>query len=94
VLKYLQKKGIDPARMTATGFGLTKPIATNDTDEGRQKNRRVEFHISETLGQGPMGAAVKPAPAPEPAPAPAPGPAPAPSPAPAPGPAPPVLPKR
>jgi OmpA-OmpF porin, OOP family len=62
VLNYLQKKGLDPSRMTATGYGLTKPIATNDTDEGRQKNRRVEFHISETIG-------VNPAPPKSPAPA-------------------------
>ncbi len=67
VLKYLEKKGLAASRMTATGYGLTKPIATNDTDEGRQKNRRVEFHISETIGQGPMGAAAGPAPAPAPA---------------------------
>jgi outer membrane protein OmpA-like peptidoglycan-associated protein len=90
VLKYLQKKGLDPSRMTATGYGLTKPIATNDTDEGRQKNRRVEFHVFETLGNGPMGAVPVPAPAPTPAPAPAP----APAPTPAPSSTPPVLPKR
>ncbi len=43
VRQYLiDKFGIDGSRLTATGYGLTKPIASNDTAEGRQKNRRVE----------------------------------------------------
>jgi outer membrane protein OmpA-like peptidoglycan-associated protein len=47
VLDYMVKKGIPEGRLTAKGYGLTKPRATNDTDEGRQQNRRVEFHIIE-----------------------------------------------
>ncbi|MDD3478791.1 MAG: OmpA family protein [Paludibacteraceae bacterium] len=46
VRSYLISKGINETRITAKGFGETKPIATNDTDEGRQINRRVEFTIS------------------------------------------------
>ncbi len=47
VVNYLVKKyGIDPARLEAKGYGLTKPIASNKTAEGRQKNRRVEAHFS------------------------------------------------
>jgi OOP family OmpA-OmpF porin len=43
VKNYLvQKFGIDPARLTAKGYGMTKPIASNKTAEGRQKNRRIE----------------------------------------------------
>ena len=43
VRQYLiDKFGIDGSRLTAAGYGLTKPIASNDTEEGRQQNRRVE----------------------------------------------------
>jgi len=46
VRQYLiDKFGIDGSRITAIGYGLTKPIAGNDTEEGRQKNRRVEAVI-------------------------------------------------
>jgi OOP family OmpA-OmpF porin len=47
VVKWLVKKGIDKGRLTSQGFGLQKPIDSNDTDEGRQRNRRVEFLIKE-----------------------------------------------
>ena len=45
VMKYIVSHGISSSRLAAKGFGKTKPIATNDTDEGRQLNRRVEFTI-------------------------------------------------
>jgi OOP family OmpA-OmpF porin len=45
VMEYIISKGMDPARITSHGYGETKPVATNDTDEGRQLNRRVEFKI-------------------------------------------------
>ncbi|GAB3500633.1 OmpA family protein [Spirosoma knui] len=45
VREYFISKGIEPDRVASKGFGETKPISTNDTDEGRQQNRRVEFVI-------------------------------------------------
>lgn len=45
VLHYLVKKGISPERLSATGFGEYRPVATNKTAEGRQRNRRVEIVI-------------------------------------------------
>jgi OOP family OmpA-OmpF porin len=43
VMNYLvQKFGVDPARLSAKGYGMTQPIADNKTAEGRQKNRRME----------------------------------------------------
>lgn len=47
VKQYLTVKGIDPLRITATGYGSRKPIASNKTVEGRQQNRRVEFTVFE-----------------------------------------------
>ena len=45
VVNYLIKKAIPSNRLIAKGYGETKFVATNDTDEGRQLNRRVEFVI-------------------------------------------------
>jgi outer membrane protein OmpA-like peptidoglycan-associated protein len=45
VLRWLVEHGIEPERLEATGYGEIRPIADNATDEGRQKNRRVEFKI-------------------------------------------------
>ena len=45
VMRYLEESGISSDRMTSEGFGETKPIATNRTNNGRGKNRRVEFII-------------------------------------------------
>lgn len=43
VLNYLISKGIETNRFSCKGFGSTQPITSNDTEEGREKNRRVEF---------------------------------------------------
>jgi len=48
VVDYLIEHGIDRSRLSYMGYGFEKPIAPNDTEEGRQLNRRVEFKIVET----------------------------------------------
>jgi OOP family OmpA-OmpF porin len=50
VRTYLTGKGIAKGRLVAKGFGPDKPIDSNDTDVGREANRRVEFNI---VKQGP-----------------------------------------
>ncbi|MCQ2310378.1 MAG: OmpA family protein [Paludibacteraceae bacterium] len=45
VRQELIERGIAPDRIEAVGYGETRPIDTNDTDEGRQNNRRVEVEI-------------------------------------------------
>lgn len=42
VVRYLQSQGIAPARMRATGYADTRPLAPNDTPEGQAQNRHVE----------------------------------------------------
>lgn len=50
VLKYLAKAGIAKKRLIAKGFGPERPVSSNDTPEGQEANRRVEFNI---VKQGP-----------------------------------------
>ena len=45
VVDYLAQQGIDLSRLTAKGYGESKPIDTNDTPEGQANNRRVEFTV-------------------------------------------------
>jgi len=45
VMDYIISKGIPVDRITSHGYGESKPVSTNDTDDGRQLNRRVEFTI-------------------------------------------------
>lgn len=45
VVDYLIEKGVDKQRLVAKGYGETAPVASNETDEGRQQNRRTEFRI-------------------------------------------------
>jgi len=47
VMNFLIEQGVDDSRLTAIGYGLTKPIADNSTKEGRQKNRRVDLIVQE-----------------------------------------------
>jgi OOP family OmpA-OmpF porin len=47
VYRYLVNRGIAPERLTATGMGESSPVATNDTEQGRARNRRVELKVSD-----------------------------------------------
>ena len=52
VVQVLQDRfGVDPSRMTAGGRGEYNPIASNDTADGRQQNRRTEIIITPKLDQ-------------------------------------------
>ena len=51
VVRWLMGHGIDAKRLASAGFGMEKPLDENSTDEGRQRNRRVEFHIREIDGK-------------------------------------------
>lgn len=46
VKTYLVGKGIEATRLNAIGYGQERPLGSNDTDAGRQLNRRVEIHLS------------------------------------------------
>ncbi|MCB0575433.1 MAG: OmpA family protein, partial [Saprospiraceae bacterium] len=45
VARYLTDRGISESRLRVRGYGDTKPLAPNDSDENRAKNRRTEFTI-------------------------------------------------
>jgi len=46
VRDFLAEQGVAGSSITARGFGKTQPVATNDTTEGRQRNRRVELVVN------------------------------------------------
>lgn len=45
VVDYLTRRGVDPARLVAAGYGDLVPVADNATEEGRERNRRIEFLV-------------------------------------------------
>jgi OmpA-OmpF porin, OOP family len=45
VADYLVKAGLPANRFTATGYGSSQPVASNDTDEGKAQNRRIDFMV-------------------------------------------------
>jgi len=47
VVDYLVRAGVPPDRLTAVGYGSARPIAPNDTEDGRAQNRRIEFVVKE-----------------------------------------------
>ena len=57
VVKWLVAKGnVASSRLTSHGYGMDEPISDNDTREGRQKNRRVQFKILEKTSREKEGA--------------------------------------
>jgi outer membrane protein OmpA-like peptidoglycan-associated protein len=61
VRSYLTQQGVPEASTTAKGFGKNRPIASNDTSEGRQQNRRVELIVSgEVIGTKIVSLSLKP----------------------------------
>lgn len=62
VLRYLiEKGGIDSAKLSSVGYGDTKPLASNASEPGRQKNRRVDIVLSSPdSAKGPSAASTKP----------------------------------
>ena len=49
VKRYLVSQGVSNVRIEVEHFGLTRPLSSNDSEEGRHQNRRVELHIRSTL---------------------------------------------
>jgi OOP family OmpA-OmpF porin len=47
VVEYLGRAGLPASRFTPVGYGSTQPVATNDSDEGKAQNRRIEFVVKE-----------------------------------------------
>lgn len=52
VKNYLVTQGVEGNRLSHKGYGVEKPLASNDTEDGREKNRRVEFTITEQDEKG------------------------------------------
>ena len=65
VKDYLVSAGIDEKRIGTVGYGPDKPIADNDTHEGQEKNRRIEFRLlgaKETITNQPESEDINPSP--------------------------------
>ena len=45
VRDYISRQGVEASRLTAVGYGEESPVASNDTEDGRAENRRVEFVV-------------------------------------------------
>ena len=67
VVAYLAERGIAAERMSEHGYGESQPVADNETDEGRELNRRVELKIVDQAGEGSTAEVSAPAVTAEPA---------------------------
>ncbi|HEV2205927.1 MAG TPA: OmpA family protein, partial [Candidatus Acidoferrales bacterium] len=66
VREFLIEQGVAGSTVTAQGFGKTQPVASNDTPEGRQRNRRVELVVSGNAIDTGAEASATPAPSSQP----------------------------
>jgi chemotaxis protein MotB len=69
VVRLLQEQGVEPGRLSAVSYGPYRPVASNETPEGRAKNRRIEIRVqplprTQTAGSHPAKAADDPPSAP------------------------------
>jgi outer membrane protein OmpA-like peptidoglycan-associated protein len=53
VREWLVRRGVEGGRLKVAGFGSQRPVASNDTEEGRRKNRRVIFVVTRRASGGP-----------------------------------------
>ena len=66
VRDFLAEQGVPASSITARGFGKTQPVASNDTAEGRQRNRRVELVVNgDAIGKSPANSVSASGPAPQ-----------------------------
>ena len=64
VYTWLVEHGIAADRLVPRGYGLTQPLFPNDSESNRQRNRRVQFRLVESVpGSNPLGTPSQPAPA-------------------------------
>lgn len=61
VVRLFQESGVAPWRLTATGYGEQRPVASNDTVEGKARNRRVNVTIDALVGPAPVAVPLAPA---------------------------------
>ncbi|MCB1418090.1 MAG: OmpA family protein, partial [Notoacmeibacter sp.] len=47
VMKYLVSKGVDAGRLSAQGYGESRPLVPNDSPENKAKNRRIEITVKQ-----------------------------------------------
>ncbi|MBN1578084.1 MAG: OmpA family protein [Chitinispirillaceae bacterium] len=52
VMNFLIEQGVTPSRLTAIGYGFSRPVSDNETNEGRAKNRRVDLIVQEKKAGG------------------------------------------
>ena len=55
MVDYLTSKGVSVSRIQSEGYGETRPVAPNNSESNRAKNRRIEFQVKKTSRVGTVG---------------------------------------